>query len=173
MRKTLAALSLFFMSFIVCAGSNAQTRDELELRSAFETLLREQSRTWYFSTYEFNSVGYPVYTEYARDGSAAVLAAGFRYTNGRTDTVYVAIDRTRRTCLSYASESGPCPLFPRSYNTSASPRTAPSLSGGDILIGALIIGAILSGGGSSSSSDSDYQRYEENCRAQGLTPGNC
>lgn len=80
-----------------------------DLRNFMEIQLRDLNKGWVFD-YEFNSVGEPAVLELSSDQRSAVLKASYRYTNGRSDTIYLTVRDGRRTCVGYAYFSERCTL---------------------------------------------------------------
>jgi hypothetical protein len=173
LRNLLSFIAIFVIALTPTITA-AQRGSDIQLRNNFEELLQQQSRTWWTVTYQSGSVGWPVVLESTSDGRAAVFAAGFRYTNGTEDVVYATVTDGARTCLSYRSESGPCTLY-RSTRQAPSQGSGSGLSGGDLLIGGILLCAMFCGGNSAPSRrDNDgYDAYVEDCINRGRQPGNC
>lgn len=181
MLKKIAGSLVAVATLLAPITASAQSYQQVQLRDQYEPFLRDLSqRVWWYK-YEYNSVGYPQVVEVSNDGQSIVTRAAYRYTNGQTDIISITVSYGQRTCLAYASENEYCSLTGKYSGQGGSSK----VTAGDVVVGAVIIGAIaaaLSGGGGSGSSSSssssssdqdDFDRYAEGCRAQGKTPGNC
>jgi hypothetical protein len=130
-------------------------------RPLLESAVLEDSRYWAVNKYRTGSVDL-VGTELDKPSGKTFLKAYFTYSNGQESMVGAIMSGNKVECLQFADE-GRC----RGVGQGSGPA----------LMGALIQGLMTppggGGGGTGYGSDADYQRYEQNCRSEGKTPGNC
>lgn len=128
-----------------------------------EAAVLADSQHWALNRYQAGSADL-VAAKLDSESGAMFTKSYFLYSDGREGWVGVAIKGNKPLCLVFWDDPQGCRAIGEGY-------------GGKMMQGAvnamLTPPSWMSSGGSGYGSDADYQRYEENCRAEGKTPGNC
>ncbi len=128
-----------------------------------EAAVVADSQHWALNRYQAGSADL-VAAKLDPQSGAMFTKSYFLYSDGREGWVGVAIKGNKPLCLVFWDDPQGCRAIGDGY-------------GGKMMQGAvnamLTPPSWMASGGSEYGSDADYQRYEEGCRAEGKTPGNC